>query len=268
MTSKDTSFHTQAVQLRGKYLRYFHALNPTKQLEGPHITTSSSTLVDMKSYIGPVITQTAPVNISTEPSDTINANGISLSPISGLPANLYPAVNVNSDSATVIRAQFIIQQTPLYTVPSGFTFLNNWYWDRYNSNFASVSTTTTSNDTITGVPYLDNGTYIYNNAAVFGNIPILPSTKIMFSIMHSIWSTYTDNEGIGIGTSDASIINYLGSDLNAIGIYDDGYIYSNNTGLNQAPYSIFETNGQIIDVAVDTIVNKMWYRVNGGPWQG
>jgi hypothetical protein len=33
-------------------------------------------------------------------------------------------------------------------------------------------------------------------------------------------------------------------------------------------YAVFETNGQIIDVAVDTVNYKMWYRVAGGAWQG
>ena len=48
----------------------------------------------------------------------------------------------------------------------------------------------------------------------------------------------------------------------------DGIAWSNNSALPGGPYAAFETNGQIIDVAIDTVHNKMWYRIDGGAWQG
>jgi len=256
MSSRDISFHTKILQERAKYLRYFHVLNPTKQLEGPNLTTSSSTLVEMKSYIGP-IPNTSPTEI---PIDTINANGIPLSSISGLPADLYPGVNAYHTN-TYPYGQFIIQHTPEYSVPSGFTFLSNWFWERYNPSYCTVSTTTTSNDTITAILHQYNGT-------AYGNIPIVPGTRIMFSVIHSVWSGSADFDGIGVGTLNATVNDYVGVDTHAIGIYDDGIIYTNNDTISASPLAIFEINGQVIDVAVDTIVNKMWYRVDGGAWQG
>ena len=257
MSSKDTSFHTQTLQARAKYLRYFHVLNPTKQLEGPHSTTSSSTLVEMKSYIGP-IPNTSPIEVPTEvPTDTINANGIPLSYISGLPADLYPAVNAYGG---ISNGQFIIQNTPAYSVPSGFTFLSNWFWERYDPIYGTVSTTTTSNDTITAL-----AAYF---APAFGNMPIVPGTRIMFSVIHSVWCGQADYDAIGVGTSDATTNSYLGIDIYGIGMYDSGTPYTNNDVISSPPLAIFQTNGQVIDVAVDTIVNKMWYRVDGGAWQG
>jgi hypothetical protein len=92
----------------------------------------------------------------------------------------------------------------------------------------------------------------------------------MFSVTHTTWSG-GGSDGVGVGSSTTDYIGtpnkFLGSDNQAVGIYDDGTVWTNNNSVASG-YAIFETNGQIIDVAVDTVNNKMWYRVAGGAWQG
>jgi hypothetical protein len=77
-----------------------------------------------------------------------------------------------------------------------------------------------------------------------------------------------DEVGVGSATTPyTGFNNYLGLDNQSIAIVDDGSVFTNN-GFVGSGYAVFETNGQIIDVAVDTVNNKMWYRVAGGAWQG
>jgi hypothetical protein len=73
-----------------------------------------------------------------------------------------------------------------------------------------------------------------------------------------VGSSTTDYTGSG---------KFLGVDNQAVSIYDAGSVWTNYASVASG-YEIFETNGQIIDVAVDTVNNKMWYRVAGGAWQG
>ena len=116
------------------------------------------------------------------------------------------------------------------------------------------------------MPWLNNT----NNAAL-GSVVIAPSSKVMFSVNHSIWCGYVGADGVGVGSSTTAYIGqpnkYLGNDNQSLGIYDDGSVWTNNNTIGSGN-AIFETNGQIIDVAVDTVNNKMWYRVDGGAWQG
>jgi hypothetical protein len=72
-----------------------------------------------------------------------------------------------------------------------------------------------------------------------------------------------------VGSASTSTVNgdYLGSTDQAVGIYDNGSVFTSGPSVASG-YAVFETNGQIIDVAVDTVNNKMWYRVAGGAWQG
>jgi hypothetical protein len=198
-----------------------------------------------------------------------NTGGISLSMIAGLPQNLYPGVSVVGAATapgggTIANAQFIVNPTSTYGTPSGFTFLSSWSWAQFDPTLVAVTTTNTYNDTATA---LSIG---YPNNAVLGSVVIPPNFKVMFSVNHSVWCGAVGYDGVGVGSATTPYIgynSYLGLDTQSIGIYDDGSVFTNN-GFVASGYAVFETNGQIIDVAVDTVNNKMWYRVAGGAWQG
>jgi hypothetical protein len=192
------------------------------------------------------------------PDPATNTGGISLAVIAGLPQNLYPAVSVFSGT---YNAEFIINPASTYGTPAGFTFLNNWDWTQFDPTYVSVTTTTNTNDTAIALTNANN--------AVLGSYAIAPGTKRMFSVIHTAWSGGTDNDGVGVGSSTTDYIGsgkYLGVDNQALSIYDEGSVWTNNASVASG-YEIFETNGQIIDVAVDTVNFKMWYRVAGGAWQ-
>jgi len=198
-----------------------------------------------------------------------NTGGISLAVIAGLPQNLYPGVNIvgaatEPGQGTIANTQFIVNPTSTYGTPSGFTFLSSWYWALFDPTLVDVTTTNTANDTATA---LNSG---YPNNAVLGSVVIAPSSKVMFSVNHTVWCGAPAFDGVGVGSATTPYTgfnNYLGLDTQSIGIYDDGSVFTNNSFVDSG-YAIFETNGQIIDVAVDTVNNKMWYRVAGGAWQG
>jgi len=188
-----------------------------------------------------------------------NTGGISLAVIAGLPQTLYPAVSV---FGYTYNTQFIVNPASTYGTPAGFTFLNNWDWTQFDPTHVSVTTTTNTDDTVTAL----SG----NSNAVLGSYGIAPGTKCMFSVTHTTWSGQASDDAVGVGgaTTDYTGYNkYLGIDNQAIGIYDDGSVWFNTNSVASG-YTVFETNGQIIDVAVDTVNNKMWYRVAGGAWQG
>ena len=187
-----------------------------------------------------------------------NTGGFSLAVIAGLPQNLYPAISVYDGT---YNTEFIINPASTYGTPAGFTFLNNWDWTQFDPTYVSVTTTSNTNDTAIALSGANN--------AVLGSYVIAPGTKRMFSVTHTAWSG-GGNDGVGVGSSTTDYIGnpnkFLGVDNQAIGIYDDGSVWTNNASVDSG-YAIFETNGQIIDVAVDTVNYKMWYRVAGGAWQ-
>jgi hypothetical protein len=194
------------------------------------------------------------------PSDpATNTGGINLAVIAGLPQTLYPAVSVFSGT---YNAKFIINPASTYGTPSGFTFLNNWLWTQFDPNYVFVSQTYNPDDTAQAINFTANN-------AVLGSYGIAPGTKRMFSVTHTTWSGGADNDGVGVGSSTTDYIGsgkYLGVDNQALSIYDEGSVWTNNASVASG-YEIFETNGQIIDVAVDTVNFKIWYRVAGGAWQ-
>jgi len=193
------------------------------------------------------------------PDPATNTGGISLAVIAGLPQTLYPAVSVCNGT---YNAQFIINPASTYGTPAGFTFLNNWDWTQFDPTYVSVTTTMNTDDTATALSGANN--------AVLGSYVIAPGTKRMFSVTHTVWSGGVDNDGVGVGSATTDYTGsgkYLGFDNQAVSIYDDGSVWTNGAQIDSGN-AIFETNGQIIDVAVDTVNFKMWYRVAGGAWQG
>jgi hypothetical protein len=188
-----------------------------------------------------------------------NTGGFSLAVIGGMPQNLYPGVSVYDGSALT---KFIIHTASTYGTPAGFTFLNTWSWTQFDPSVVNVYQTINPDDTAQAL--------ISANNAVLGSVAIAPSTKCMFSVTHTTWSG-GGYDGVGVGSSTTDYTGgpnkYLGSDNQAVGIYDDGSVFTNLASVASG-YAVFQTNGQIIDVAVDTVNNKMWYRVAGGAWQG
>jgi hypothetical protein len=221
------------------------------------------TLATNGSGSGVTLQANGPANImiACAPADpATNTGGFSLAVISGLPQTLYPAVSVFSQT---YNTKFIINTASTYGTPTGFTFLNNWFWSDYDVDLVSVSQTYNPDDTAQAL-------VIPSNNGVRGSYAITPGTKCMFSVTHAIWSGTSGFDGVGVGSATMDYIGidrWLGNDNQAIGIFDDGQAFTNGNSVASG-YAIFETNGQIIDVAVDTVNNKMWYRVAGGVWQG
>jgi hypothetical protein len=77
------------------------------------------------------------------------------------------------------------------------------------------------------------------------------------------------NYFLGFGTTNTNLNTYIGVDTHSIGVSNTGTVTYNdgevNTGYN---LPTFGTVGDIIDVAIDYDNAFMWYRVNGGPWNG
>ena len=197
-----------------------------------------------------------------------NTGGINLAMIAGLPQNLYPGVSVvgtaTPGTGATANTQFIVNPTSTYGTPSGFTFLSSWYWALFDPTRVAVTTTNTANDTATALSIVDP------NNAVLGSVVIAPSSKVMFSVNHTVWCGAVGWDEVGVGSATTPYIgfnSYLGLDNQSIAIVDNGSVFTNNSFVGSG-YAVFETNGQIIDVAVDTVNNKMWYRVAGGAWQG
>jgi hypothetical protein len=200
------------------------------------------------------------------PDPATGTGGINLAVIAGLPQSLYPGVSLYSGVGATDPTQFIVNPTSTYGTPAGFTFLSSWIWSQYDPDYITRSTTYTANDTITPTS-LGNQC---NNGAL-GSVVIAPSSKVMFSVLHSLYSGADGYDAVGVGSATTNYTGpnqaYLGGDNQAVAIYDNGGVYSNDAWVGSG-YTVFQTNGQIIDVAVDTVNNKMWYRVAGGAWQG
>lgn len=74
------------------------------------------------------------------------------------------------------------------------------------------------------------------------------------------------NYAIGIGNTNLLLNDALGNDGNGIGINNLGEVWYNNI-LQNSGYPFYGTVGDIIDLAVYE-GHSMWYRINGGPWNG
>ena len=86
--------------------------------------------------------------------------------------------------------------------------------------------------------------------------------KVMFSLTLNIYSGGSNSQGIGIGAS--SYANSPGSDLNSVGVYDNGEFYYNGSGVPLG--DSFSYSGAIVDLCVDSGANVIWYRVSNGTW--
>jgi hypothetical protein len=82
--------------------------------------------------------------------------------------------------------------------------------------------------------------------------------------------TTNPNYTLGFGTTGTNLENFLGVDTNSIGITNEGNVYYNINVINVPIFSGLPTFGNVGDI-IDIAINGntyMWYRVNGGNWNG
>jgi hypothetical protein len=122
-----------------------------------------------------------------------------------------------------------------------------------------------------------NGVTVYNSSIVDayapGTFAALAKTSITtgqkymitFGLDFDVEST-EPNYWLGFGSRSTNLYDYLGSNDNSVGIANTGDVNFSGTTISTG-LPTFGTVGDIIDVAIDGN-NKMWYRVNGGLWNG
>jgi len=104
-----------------------------------------------------------------------------------------------------------------------------------------------------------------DETTVLTNYAIKSGEKIVFSMV-TIHGNYNGYTGVGIANRQADLNDYLGTDTNSFGFWDDGRVYFDG-GYVSLDLG-FKQDGSVVDVAVDKVNNLMWVRVNGGGWNG
>ncbi len=164
------------------------------------------------------------------------------------------------------NSELIIRDSVPSNPPSGFKFFCSHRWDiisiRDNStltNSNNKATTGSSSDV------LISDTCFPNNTGKF---------------YYSVTMTYKSANGVksnAVGVCTNKYVycdtnSYLGYDNKSYGIYENGTFWINNPDNitpNATGGSTFQsTSAQQIDVAVDLTAKKVWYRVDGGNWNG
>lgn len=195
-----------------------------------------------------------PDSVRQPPNPATNVGGMNLSRLGNVTgaAAWYPMVTPTAGGS---NAQFTINTSSAYSIPSGFTFVGNWNWTTFAAGFAVVSNAGKTITALTG-----------ENAA-YGDLAIGPTDKIMFSVTMDVWSTSDYSDAVGVGDATFTTF-YGGGDPTNYALFDNGGpVYNNNEVLyGQFPYPSFQHDGDIVDVAVDRVHNTMWVRVNGGAW--
>ena len=122
-------------------------------------------------------------------------------------------------------------------------------------------------------PYINlinNNTTAYNFApgtsSVLTNTVLTEVSKVMISFVMDIYGGGGASDNfVGVGNISTTLTDYLGANANSVGLAAYGTYFVNGsatvTGL-----PTWQANGDIIDLAVDTLHNYLWIRVNGGVW--
>jgi hypothetical protein len=197
-----------------------------------------------------------------DPNPATNVAGIDISIVDGATTGpVYVAAGVHSNTGFP-NSQWTILTSPLGSVPNGFTYIE--------TTFATVDTAraTVSNGGATITAQTNSGP----STAITG-FPIPAGSKALIAMSLDVYNGQTDNDAIGITTASGSDVqdDYLGNKATGIGIFDDGQVYTYNYQMANNPVRYFpngkfEVNGYIVELAVDMVNYKMWYRVNGGSW--
>ena len=156
-----------------------------------------------------------------------------------------------------------------YATDSNYVaFDPNWtYLYNYNSassNFDSPIALSNNNLTATCT-----ANALYAPPIASGTYPIGPNEKVMFSVTQSGYTSVdSNNSGIGLRTPLTNLQLLLSADSNSGVIWNDGsYSFGSSSG-SAGYFPAFQGVNPVIDLAVDTVNLKLWFRVNGGPWFG
>jgi hypothetical protein len=101
--------------------------------------------------------------------------------------------------------------------------------------------------------------------SVLTNYAIKSGEKVVFSMI-TTYGGYEGYTGVGIANHQFDVSDYLGDDTNSIGFYDDGAVWFDNDDIISLDLSFKKDN--TVDVAVDRVNNLIWFRVDGGDWNG
>jgi len=151
MATKDKTYTGINKILRARYLANFHLQNPSKQIEGPRGITPSSTLSEMKQYLGALETTTT---TSTSSTPTIVCGSIDISTV----ATYYQGDWIFSTSFTIDACQSITIPTGKYAIISAECTITN------NGTF-TYSTGNGGQFEIRGI-FINNGTFNNNGYQV------------------------------------------------------------------------------------------------------
>jgi hypothetical protein len=109
--------------------------------------------------------------------------------------------------------------------------------------------------------------------SVLGVNPIGTTDKVMFSVLCTLADpgAAPDSHFVGVGTTSMNYSGnpyggFPGNDNQSVGFNSGGEIWFNGTAVDDGWGTWGD--GDIVDVAVDKNVNKLWVRENGGFWNG
>lgn len=158
----------------------------------------------------------------------------------------------------------IIFQNGFYTAPTT-VFWDNSYKSAGIATYPNISGIGPVDYTIykSSVTNVEPGVY-----SVLGKTPIAAGEKRMMTYrIDDDMEPNNPNYAFGFGTRSTDLNDYIGStDGQSVSITNEGfYITNDNTYSTGLP--TFGNVGDIIDVAIEGEV-QMWYRVNGGDWNG
>jgi hypothetical protein len=105
-----------------------------------------------------------------------------------------------------------------------------------------------------------------DETTVLTNYAIKAGEKVVFSMV-TTYGNYGDYTGVGVANHQSDLNDYLGSDANSVGFWDEGSIYFDGDNYITIDPN-FKQDGSVVDVAVDRVNNLIWFRVNGGGWNG
>jgi hypothetical protein len=128
------------------------------------------------------------------------------------------------------------------------------------NNLQAGLTLSNNNKTVT------RNTAGYATIAVdFSSTGIAQGQKAMYSVTMNVYDGQSGYSAVGLVYQDGSVDNFfLGNNGESIGLFTDGNVYNNNGVRNTIQG--FTTNGDVIDLAVDRVNNRYYWRVNNGDW--
>lgn len=105
-------------------------------------------------------------------------------------------------------------------------------------------------------------------SSILTTVRLTAFNKVMISYVMNLYGGggFSDNF-VGVGNLNTALNQYLGYDTNSVGFAAYGTYFVNGTAVTTG-LPTWQTAGDVIDLAVDTLHNNIWVRVNGGAWNG